>query len=275
MPRIALGLEYDGSPFCGWQWQPGRRSVQSELEKALAKVANCHVSVHCAGRTDAGVHAWEQVAHFDVTVKRDVHAWSLGGNSHLPDAIRILWAKQIKENFHARYSAIARLYRYVIYNRPVKPALFNNQMTWCYHHLDEETMNAAALHLIGNHDFSAFRAQGCQSNSPFRQVYFIDVFREKDKVIMEICANAFLHHMVRNIAGVLMDIGMGKHSDDWALKLLKSKNRILAGVTAPAKGLYLAGVFYPEEFELPKHPAFLKLPSDAKRYEVGANGSLA
>jgi len=268
MVRIALGIEYDGSGFSGWQWQPHRRSVQAELEQALSKVANHPVSVICAGRTDAGVHALEQVVHFDVNVERDLNAWLLGGNSNLPDEIRIIWVKQVIGDFHARYSAIARLYRYVILNRPVKSALLGKQTTWCYHLLDADVMNKAAQYLVGNHDFSSFRAHGCQSKSPVRIVYFVKVCREGEKVIIHICANAFLHHMVRNIAGVLMDIGIGKQAEDWTLALLAAKKRELGGVTAPPFGLYLESVCYPSCYEFTKHPAFNQLPGDAKRFDV-------
>jgi tRNA pseudouridine38-40 synthase len=267
MTRIVLGVEYDGSSFSGWQWQPNRSSVQSELEKALAKVANHPISVICAGRTDAGVHALEQVAHFDVNVKRDLSAWLLGGNSYLPDDIRIIWVKRALGDFHARYSAIARLYRYVILNRSVKSALLGKQTTWCYQPLDADVMNKAAQYLVGNHDFSSFRAQGCQSKSPFRIVHFVDVCRDGDKVIIQICANAFLHHMVRNIAGVLMGIGVGKQPEDWTLELLAAKKRELGGVTAPPYGLYLESVYYPACYGISKHPAFHKLPEDAQRFD--------
>jgi tRNA pseudouridine38-40 synthase len=267
MARIVLGVEYDGSGFSGWQWQPDRPSVQGELEKALSKVANHPVTVICAGRTDTGVHALEQVVHFDVHVVRELHAWLLGGNSYLPDEIRITWVKQAVSDFHARYSAVARLYRYVILNRPVKSALLGKQTTWCYHSLDAEVMNKAAQHLVGSHDFSSFRAQGCQSKSPVRIVHFVDVYRDGDKVIIEICANAFLHHMVRNIAGVLMDIGLGKQSVDWTLELLAAKKRAVGGVTAPPYGLYLESVYYPDCYGISKHPAFHRLPEDTKRFD--------
>lgn len=266
MARIVLGVEYDGSGYCGWQWQRNGHSVQQVLEQALSKVANQPVTVHCAGRTDSGVHALEQVAHFDTEVVRELAAWQLGGNTHLPDDVRITWGQTAVDDFHARYSAIARFYRYVILNRPVKSALLRQQATWCYAPLDAEKMHEAAQHLIGNHDFTSFRAQGCQSKSPFRYLYFIEVYREDDKVIMDISANAFLHHMVRNIAGVLMAIGQGKQSVDWTRELLEVKNRSLAGVTAPPDGLYLGGVYYPEQYGIAKHPIFGKLPGNAQRF---------
>lgn len=267
MVRIVLGIEYDGSSFSGWQWQPNRPSVQVALEQALSRVANSPVTVVCAGRTDAGVHALEQIIHFDVDVVRSLSAWLLGGNSYLPDTIRIIWVKEAVGDFHARYSAIARLYRYVILNRSVKSALQCKQVTWCYQSLDADVMHRAAQHLVGNHDFSSFRAQGCQSKSPIRLVYFVGVKREADKVIIEVCANAFLHHMVRNIAGVLIAIGMGKQPEDWTLALLIAKKRALAGVTAPPYGLYLESVYYPAYYGILKHPAFNRLPKDVKRFD--------
>jgi tRNA pseudouridine38-40 synthase len=267
MTRIVLGLEYDGSAYSGWQWQRNRRSVQVALEQALSNVANQPITVICAGRTDAGVHALEQVVHFDTEVERDLHAWLLGGNTYLPEDVRIIWVKAAVGDFHARYSAIARFYRYVILNRPVKSALLRQQATWCYPPLDADKMHEAAQHLLGTHDFSSFRAQGCQSKSPCRIMYFIDVYRENDKVIMDISANAFLHHMVRNIAGVLMEIGAGKQPVDWTQYLLLAKDRKLAARTAPPEGLYLGGVYYPDAFGLTKNPIFNKLPSDACRFD--------
>lgn len=265
--RIVAGIEYDGSGFSGWQWQTHQRSVQQVLEQALSKVANHPVTVICAGRTDAGVHALEQVIHFDVNKERELHAWMLGGNSNLPDDVRIIWVKKAVPDFHARYSAVARFYRYIILNRAIKSALLRNQVTWCHAPLDADKMHQAAQHLIGQHDFSSFRAQGCQSKSPMRAMYFIDVYRETDKVIIDISANAFLHHMVRNIAGVLMDIGVGKQPVEWTQELLGVKSRKLGGITAPPDGLYLGAVYYPEHYGIEKHPVFDKLPADAKRFD--------
>ncbi|TAK63054.1 tRNA pseudouridine(38-40) synthase TruA [Methylobacter sp.] len=267
MTRIVLGIEYDGSGFSGWQWQTEQRSVQQVLERALSKVADHKVTVQCAGRTDTGVHALEQVVHFDAKVERELHTWKLGGNSNLPDDVRITWVTQAVGDFHARYSAIARFYRYVILNRPIKSALLRNQVTWRPSPLDADKMHQAAQHLIGKHDFSTFRAQGCQSKSPCREIYFIDVYRDGDKVIMDISANAFLHHMVRNIAGVLMDIGAGKQQMNWTQELLEVKSRKLGGVTAPPDGLYLGAVYYPEHYGIAKHPVFEKLPVDARRHD--------
>ena len=266
MHRYVLGIEYDGAAFAGWQWQRGCRTVQQVLENALSQVANQPVTVICAGRTDAGVHALEQVAHFDTDVERDLHAWLMGANSNLPDDVRVLWVKMAVDDFHARTSAIARFYRYVILNRKMKSALQRKQVTWCYQPLDAEKMHLAAQALVGEHDFSSFRAQGCQSKSPNRRMYFINVYRRDDTVVMDISANAFLHHMVRNIAGVLMDIGMGKQPIVWTGKLLEIKNRDLGGVTAKPDGLYLGSVYYPDKYGIAKHPMFNKLPANAKRF---------
>ena len=265
--RIVLGIEYDGSAYAGWQWQHGKRTLQSELQTALSRVANQAITVICAGRTDAGVHALEQVVHFDTDVPRDLKAWMMGGNSFLPDDIRITWALPAVADFHARYSAIARFYRYRIFNRPMKSALLRTQTTWCYAPLDADNMHLAAQYLLGEHDFTSFRAQGCQSKSPKRLMHFIDVYRQDNQVIIDICANAFLHHMVRNIAGVLMEIGAGRQAVDWTAHLLKVKDRSQAAATAAPYGLYLGAVFYPEQYAIVNHPIFIKLPTDARRFD--------
>jgi tRNA pseudouridine38-40 synthase len=265
--RMVLGVEYDGSGFYGWQWQTEQRNIQQVLEQALSQIANHPVTVQCAGRTDTGVHALEQVVHFDTTAIRDTHAWLMGGNSHLPSDVRITWVQQAVGDFHARYSAVARFYRYIILNRPIKSALLRQQVTWCPALLDVEKMHQAAQALLGQHDFSSFRAQGCQSKSPCRRIYFIDVYRDGDRVIMDVSANAFLHHMVRNIAGVLMAIGMGKQPVEWTQELLRVKNRKSGGVTAPPDGLYLGAVYYPKHYGIAKHPVFDKLPDNAQRFD--------
>ena len=267
MMRLILGLEYNGGCYAGWQAQRHAHSIQQTLEAALTNIAASPVTVCCAGRTDAGVHALGQIVHFDAQVERPHHCWLLGGNSQLPADIRILWIKVAADGFHARYSAVARCYRYLIDNRPVRSALLHAQTAWCYAPLDTQAMQIAAQALVGNHDFSSFRAQSCQSVSPHRRVYFIDVHRNDDQVIIEIAANAFLHHMVRNIVGVLMAIGLGKRPVTWTSDLLQAKNRTLAGMTAPPEGLFLAAVYYPEPFGLPKHPLFNKLPADAQRFD--------
>ena len=266
MVRIVLGIEYDGSAYAGWQWQTDQKTIQSTLELALSKVADQAIRVVCAGRTDTGVHALEQVVHFDTDVRREARAWFMGGNTNLSDDIRILWVQPAIDDFHARYSAIARFYRYVIYNRPVASALLRKQVTWCFEPLDAQLMHQAAQYLIGDHDFSSFRAQGCQSRSPRRMMYFIEVYRDGDRIIMNICANAFVHHMVRNIAGVLIAIGRGKQAVDWTQNLLAVKDRKQAGVTASPYGLYLGGVCYPEHYRITRDHIFERLPADVRRF---------
>jgi tRNA pseudouridine38-40 synthase len=264
--RIAMGVEYDGHAFAGWQTQLNRRTVQRCLEDAVGRVAAQPVAVTCAGRTDAGVHALEQVVHFDPPVFREQHSWLLGVNANLPDDVRALWVRPVAASFHARTSAIARFYRYVILDRPVKSALLRHQLTWSYRPMNVEAMQIAADHLIGDHDFSSFRAQGCQSKSPQRMMHFIRVTRVGSQVEVDIAANAFLHHMVRNIAGVLMAIGCGQREPDWAEAVLMARDRNCGGVTAPPDGLYLAGVYYPEEYGIPRHPVFDLLPPGVDRY---------
>jgi tRNA pseudouridine38-40 synthase len=267
MSRIVLGVEYDGSAYAGWQCQNAKVTVQAELQSALGKIADQPVVVICAGRTDAGVHALEQVVHFDSPSPRDLRAWVMGGNSHLPADIRILWAKPAFADFHARFSAIARFYRYVILNRETNSALLRSQATWCYRPLDAEKMHQAAQQLIGEHDFSSFRAQSCQSRSPYRLMYFIDVYRQGDKVYIDLCANAFLHHMVRNIVGVLMEIGLHRQAVAWAGELLKVRDRGQAAVTAPPHGLHLGAVYYPPHYGIRKHLIFDRLPKEARRFD--------
>jgi len=250
--RIALAVEYDGSPFCGWQYQDHSPSVQATVEKALSKVANHPVRVICAGRTDTGVHATEQIIHFDTDARREDHQWVFGANTNLPDAISILWAREVSEEFHARFSAIRRRYRYVILNRRIRHALLAHRTVWEYRPLDETRMQAAARYLVGEHDFSSYRALACQAKSPVRTLYQLDVQRHEELITLDLEANAFLHHMVRNIAGVLMTIGAAEQEPVWAKEVLEMRDRTLGGVTAPAGGLYLTGVDYPPEFDLPQ-----------------------
>jgi tRNA pseudouridine38-40 synthase len=256
MPRIALGLEYDGSHFHGWQRQPGCQTVQARLEQALSKVANhsenAPVEVYCAGRTDTGVHALKQIVHFDTTTEREMKNWVFGTNHSLSRHITVLWAKQVTEDFHARFSARARRYQYVIFNHRLRPALMRQYVTWHYQPLDISLMQQAANLLVGEHDFTSFRAMSCQSQTPYRNVHFINVKRQGDYVLIDIQANAFLHHMVRNIAGVLIAIGNGKKLPAWAQEVLLAKNRSAGGITAPPYGLYFADVDYPSEFALPQ-----------------------
>lgn len=242
--RIALGIEYDGSPFCGWQRQKGSRTVQEALERAVSKVADAPVGLCAAGRTDTGVHATEQVVHFDSTARRSARAWVLGVNTHLPDPVSVLWARTVQEDFHARYSAISRRYRYVILNRPTRPALLRERATWIHQALDRECMQAAARHLQGTHDFSSYRALACQAKSPVRTVHELSVQRRGAFLFVDILADGFLHHMVRNIAGVLITIGRGEQQAGWAATVLERRDRTLGGVTAPAAGLYLVKVQY-------------------------------
>lgn len=249
--RIAMGVEYDGTGFAGWQYQNHARSVQDCVQNALSRVANHAVEVTCAGRTDAGVHAGGQVIHFDTEVVRHMRSWVLGANANLPVDVNICWAKPVDGRFHARFSATARTYRYVILNRWVRSALMRHRATWVHYPLDEARMQAAAEYLLGEHDFSAYRAIACQAKSPRRHVRQLTVVREEDRVVISVTANAFLHHMVRNIAGVLIAIGKREREPVWAKQVLDMRDRTLAGVTAPPQGLCLTAVEYPLEFAIP------------------------
>lgn len=249
--KIALGIEYAGENFCGWQTQLKVRTVQACVEKALSKVANHEVKTVCAGRTDTGVHALQQVIHTNVEVYRPLKAWIFGTNANLPEDVRVLWAKEVDDNFHARFSATARHYRYVIFNRPMRSALFNRKVTWLHQILDVERMQQAGNFLIGTHDFTAYRATTCQAKSPVRTITHLQVSGFKQWLWIDISANGFLHHMVRNIAGVLIQIGAGDKEVLWAKEVLDSRDRKVGGVTAPASGLYLCNVNYPEIYKFP------------------------
>jgi tRNA pseudouridine38-40 synthase len=249
--RIALGLEYDGGHFYGWQKQREVPSIQVAIEQALARIVDHPVKVVVAGRTDRGVHAVGQVAHFDTEAIRPLHAYVLGSNHYLSPAVSIQWAQPVREDFHARFSAIARRYRYIIFNHRARPALFYHKVTWHHRPLDASRMHLAAQCLLGEHDFSSFRAAECQAKSPIRTIHFCNITRRGDYVMMDIQANAFLHHMVRNIAGVLMAIGEGEAEPAWCAAVLQQKQRALAGITAPAAGLYFMQAYYPEHFGLP------------------------
>lgn len=259
MPRIALGLEYDGSCFAGWQSQNHARGVQSVVEEGLSVVADHKVEVVAAGRTDAGVHAAMQVVHFDTPAIRTERSWMLGAVSNMPKQVSVLWAREVPEGFHARYSAIARRYKYVILNRTPRPALDADRVAWVRQPLDERRMHQAAQHLVGEHDFSSFRAAQCQSRTPMRKVYEITVARSGELVVLTVCANAFLHHMVRNIAGVLIAVGTGERPVDWPAQVLAYRDRKLGGVTAVPGGLYLAGIRYAPALNLPSEPEFTVL----------------
>ncbi|WP_420849045.1 tRNA pseudouridine(38-40) synthase TruA [Pantoea rodasii] len=250
--KLALGIEYDGSRYYGWQRQNEVRSVQEKLEKALTKVANHPVVVFCAGRTDAGVHGTGQVVHFETTSQRADSAWTLGVNANLPDDIAVRWVKAVPNEFHARFSATARRYRYVIFNQRLRPAILGNGITHFYHPLDVEKMQRAGQCLIGENDFTSFRAVQCQSRTPWRNVMHLNVTRYGSYVIVDIKANAFVHHMVRNIVGSLMEIGCGNQPESWMADLLAAKDRTLAAATAKAEGLYLVAVDYPSHFALPQ-----------------------
>lgn len=251
--RIALGVEYDGSGFCGWQKQShGERTVQACVEQALAKVACHEINIICAGRTDTGVHALGQVVHFDTDVERSQRAWVFGTNTNLPKDISILWSAVVNDEFHARFSAQHRAYRYVIFSRAIRPSFLRNRVSWEYRPLDEERMRQAASYLVGEHDFSSYRTVNCQAKSPVRTISRLELTRDGPFYFIDIEANAFLHHMVRNIAGVLMSIGAGEHEPEWALEVLEAKDRTQGGITAPPHGLYLSEVGYPAHFNLPR-----------------------
>lgn len=249
--RLALGVEYHGSGFSGWQRQDGVRTVQACVEDALAKVANHPLSVICSGRTDAGVHGAHQVIHTDVQVDRPPRAWVFGGNVNLPPDVALLWAKPVPEDFHARFSAHARRYRYVIYNQPIRSAIWAGRVAWEFRPLSLEKMQDAANRLLGEHDFNAFRARDCQAKNPVRTLHQLTFHRSGEFILMDVRANAFLKHMVRNLAGVLMAIGMGKAEPAWARAVLDSQDRTQGGVTAPPGGLYFIGAEYPAEYEIP------------------------
>lgn len=249
--RIAAIVEYDGSPFAGWQWQSHARSVQQTVQEALTKVADQPIEVTVAGRTDAGVHALAQVIHFDTSASRTPHAWVRGAVSNLPAEIALLWATPVDETFHARFSATGRHYHYVILNRAIRPTYLAGRVTHEYRSLDAERMQRAAQHLIGMHDFTSFRSIACQAKSPTRELRALTVERRGDFVHVRAYANAFLHHMVRNLVGVLAEIGAGAREPEWARDVLMARDRTKGGPTAPPDGLYLSAVEYPASFNIP------------------------
>ena len=249
--RIALGIEYDGTDFFGWQRLKEGPSVQGRLEQALSRVADHPVEVSCAGRTDAGVHGRCQVVHFDTPAQRDMRGWVLGSCSNLPDSVAVLWAQPVADDFHARYAARSRRYRYRILNRPVRAALEARYVTWERLPLDAARMHQAAQALLGLHDFSAFRALSCQAKHPHRTVLSVDVRRDGEYVTLEIEANGFLHHMVRNIVGSLLLVGRGERAVEWMAELLAGCDRQVAGPTGPASGLTFIGPRYEARWGLP------------------------
>ncbi|MDH5823449.1 tRNA pseudouridine(38-40) synthase TruA [Luteimonas sp. RD2P54] len=254
--RYALGVEYDGSGFSGWQrlsqpGEPGPPTVQAVLEHALGQVADAPVATVCAGRTDAGVHARCQVVHFDSDAAREPRGWMLGATSRLPPAVAVRWCVPVAGDFHARFGALARRYRYRILNRPVRPALARQYLAWCRRPLDAAAMHRAAQALLGENDFSSFRTVHCQAPHARRELQRIAVARDGDEVVVEVQANAFLHHMVRNIVGSLLEVGAGDRPEAWIAELLAARDRALAGATAPAAGLLFVGPLYPGSCALP------------------------
>jgi tRNA pseudouridine38-40 synthase len=253
--RIALGIEYDGSRFLGWQTQPGGSTVQDALEAALATIAAQPVAVTCAGRTDRGVHALGQVVHFDTSAERPDSAWVRGVNAVLPDSVAVLWSRRVPVDFHARYSARARTYRDVLLNRAVRPGLAARHAGWCHAPLDIDAMRAAAMALCGEHDFSAFRAAGCQAGTPVRTLHSLAIERRGERIDFVLRANAFLHHMVRNLVGTLVYVGRRRQPPEWVREVLASRERARAAPTFAAAGLYLEAVEYEANWDLPTAPA--------------------
>lgn len=249
--RIALGIEYDGAGFVGWQSQPNGAGVQDALEAAIARICGHSLRVVCAGRTDAGVHALAQVVHFDTEAVRPLTAWVRGVNAHLPATVAVTWARAVDDGFHARFSARSRSYRYLLLNRPVRPALLSGRVGWHHRPLDVEPMREAAVLLLGEHDFSAFRAAECQAKSPVKTLHRADVSVQGDCIVFDFRASAFLHHMVRNLVGSLVQVGLGKQPPVWMADLLAQRDRSLAAPTFDPAGLYFAGVEYDAAWLLP------------------------
>lgn len=253
MTRFALGVEYKGTNFYGFQTQAsGLQTVQQALESALSKVADEPITLVCAGRTDSGVHATQQVIHFDTTAVRPEKAWVLGTRQHLPDDVIVRWAKVVAPEFHARFSALNRTYRYLISDASTPSSILSRQVTWSSRKLDLKLMQQGAAHLIGEQDFTSFRAVQCQAKSPIRTIHHLHLVRRGDLIILEVRANAFLHHMVRNIVGVLMAVGAGDKSPAWVGQVLAAKDRTKSAVTAKPYGLYLVNVEYPDHFAIPQ-----------------------
>ena len=249
--KLAACVEYDGTAFCGWQRLSHASTVQASVEQALSYVANEKIEAVCAGRTDSGVHASGQIIHFETKAERPLRGWLFGSNVKLPDGIALRWVQPVTEGFHARFSARSRRYRYVILNRWAKPAILKNKVAWYHHPLDAAAMHQAAQALVGEHDFSSFRASGCQAAHARRHLQSIAVSRLGEFIYIDVVANAFLHHMVRNIVGSLLEVGSGEQKLEWIAELLGERDRRLAGMTAAAAGLYFVYVEYPAEFGLP------------------------
>jgi len=257
--RYALGLEYDGRPFKGWQSQPDQPTVQDAMQSALSQIAGEAVSVTAAGRTDTGVHALEQVVHFEASAERPLGAWVRGGNALLPQGIAVLWVHPVAPEFHARFSAEMRSYRYLLLNRPVRPAIQAGKVGWFHTPLDLAAMQIAARYLLGEHDFSAFRSAECQAKSPVKRMHKLEISRRGDLIEFNLTANAFLHHMVRNIVGCLVYVGKGKYSPDWLAEILADRNRARAAPTFMPDGLYLRRIDYAPHWGLPQMPERLNL----------------
>lgn len=249
--RIALGIEYDGAAFNGWQTQAHRRGVQDAVESALAQVAGASVATICAGRTDSGVHALDQVVHFDTSAARPLTAWVRGVNRFLPTSIAVQWARPVSDEFHARYGARRRRYDYWILNTPSRSPLAHARAGWVFRPLDEGAMRGAAMHLIGRHDFTSFRSAECQAATPVREVEALNVERTGSLIRISVTANAFLHHMVRNIVGALVYVGAGRQPHSWTKQILRARDRAAGAPTFAAAGLYLARVEYDPAFGLP------------------------
>lgn len=260
MKRIVLGLEYAGDAFCGWQSQAHGRTVQDVLEAALGKIAAAPVRLHCAGRTDTGVHASVQVVHFDTCAQRPLSAWVRGVNALLPATVVVRWSAQADRAFHARYLATERQYRYILHNAPTRPALLAGRVGWFHLPLDQAWMAEAAACLVGTHDFSSFRAAGCQSKTPVRVMHEARVGRQGDYLLFDFRANGFLHHMIRNLVGALVYVGKGRYPPSWMGELLQARDRARAAPTFAPDGLYLCGVSYPPRWSLPGDGRIIALP---------------
>ena len=250
--RIALGVEYDGRPYCGWQSQTDGNTVQDTLQRALSQIAGESISIVAAGRTDTGVHALEQVVHFDTQAERPLTAWVRGVNALLPESIAVRWAHPVPDEFHARFSAHGRSYRYLLLDRPVRSAIHAGKAGWFHLPLDVAAMREAAQCLLGEHDFSAFRASECQAKSPVKRLHQLDIRREGEMLVFDLGANAFLHHMVRNIVGCLVYVGKGKHPPQWLQEIMEGRNRARAAPTFAPDGLYLRRIQYEAKWNLPQ-----------------------
>jgi tRNA pseudouridine38-40 synthase len=250
--KIALGIEYAGCNYYGWQKQSISPTIQETVESALSDIADEIINVYCAGRTDTGVHAIQQVIHFETSSVREPHSWIFGANSKLPKDISVIWALNVDDNFHARYAAENRTYQYLILNRRSRPAILNGLVTWERRQLDFKKMVEASKCLLGEHDFTSFRAVSCQANSPIRTVHELEINKMEDWFVITIRANGFLHHMIRNIAGVLIAVATGEEEVNWVVDVLDTKDRTVAGVTAVPDGLYLVNIEYPKHYLIPK-----------------------